>query len=343
MRTLRINTEQWLFREPFVISRGRKDGADVVVVAIADGDHCGRGEGVPYGRFGESMASVRAQLEGARTAIEAGCSRDELLTLLPAGAARNAVDCALWDLHSQQTGEPAYQIAGLKPPQPVVTCYTLSIAEPAVMQAKARDFADWPRLKLKLAGDAHDVARVEAVRAGAPTSELVIDANEAWSANAFERLAGRMAELGVVLIEQPLPAADDSVLSSLPHPVPVCADESLHGDGSLEQLLDRYDAVNIKLDKAGGLSQALRLRDRARELGLGVMVGTMCCTSLSLIPAGLLAQGADIVDLDCGLFLRRDRDDAVTYGCGTMDMRHARWGSGSRPRQKADRTKQPTR
>ena len=247
--------------------------------------------------------------------------------MLPPGAARNAVDCALWDLEAKLCGRPVWQLAGLPAPEPLVTAYTLGIDRPERMAEAARAVRDRPLLKIKLAGDGADLERVRAVRTAAPEARLVVDANEAWNLATYEALAPRLGELGVALLEQPFPAAEDGNLAALPHPVPVCADESCHVTADLERLRDRYDFVNIKLDKTGGLTEALALRQAARAAGFGVMVGCMVGTSLAMAPAFLVAQGADVVDLDGPLLLARDRESGIVYeGSRMLPPPASLWG-----------------
>jgi L-alanine-DL-glutamate epimerase-like enolase superfamily enzyme len=311
-RRLRAVREVFPIRGVFRISRGARTESVVVTVTITEGESRGRGECVPYARYGESVDSVLGQIESAREALEAGADRAALQELLPAGAARNALDCALWDLEARRCGRPVWDLAGLEAPRPLVTAYTLSVDTPERMEAAARAAADRPLLKLKLTGDG-DRDRVAAVRRGAPAARLIVDANEAWTAAHYARFAPELAALGVELIEQPLPAADDLGLGAVAHPVPVCADESCHDTASLAALGTRYEAVNIKLDKTGGLTEALRLRAAARAAGRRVMVGCMLGTSLAMAPAILVAQGAEWVDVDGPLLLARDRDPGLSY------------------------------
>jgi L-alanine-DL-glutamate epimerase-like enolase superfamily enzyme len=278
----------------------------VVVVEIAAEGRRGRGEAVPYARYGESLEGVTAQIEQVRPAIEAGADRQALQALLPAGAARNALDCALWDLEAKAAGVRAWTLAGLPRLDPVKTCFTLSLAEPAAMAEAARAHARWPMLKLKI-GSADHLGRIEAVRAAAPRARLVVDANEALSFEALRRFAPELARLEVKLLEQPLPAGEDAALEGYESPVPLCADESLHTRAELAACARRYTAINIKLDKAGGLTEALALKAQARTLGLEIMAGCMVATSLAMAPALLIAQGARYVDLDGPLLLAQDR------------------------------------
>ncbi|CAN7350172.1 N-acetyl-D-Glu racemase DgcA [Aminobacter sp. LjRoot7] len=311
-RVLSVVDERFPIAGTFTISRGSKTEAEVITCEIAESGVIGRGECVPYKRYGETMASVAEAIEQARRAIENGASRTDLVTLMSAGAARNAVDCALWDLEAKLTGVPVKDRLGIAAPLALETAYTLSLGEPEAMAAQARANAARPLLKVKIGGD-NDIARIRAVVEAAPNSRLILDANEGWiDTNIAENLA-TAAELGVALIEQPLPAGADQILGRIPHPVPICADESVHIAADLAELKGRYDAVNIKLDKSGGLTAALELRDKARALGFQVMVGCMVGTSLAMAPAVLLAQGAEFVDLDGPLLLARDRSPGLIY------------------------------
>ena len=326
-RRLSCRLETWPLRQRFTISRGSRTEARVLVVEIAEGTSRGRGEAVPYGRYGETPDSVEAQVRSVARAVERGADRRELAALLPPGAARNALDCALWDLEAKLRDRPVWQLAGLSAPEPLVTAYTLGIDRPERMAEAARAVRNRPLLKLKLAGDGADLERVRAVRMAAPEARLVVDANEAWTVATYEALAPRLGELGVALLEQPFPAAEDEDLAALPHPVPVCADESCHVTADLDRLRDRYDFVNIKLDKTGGLTEALALRRAARAAGFGIMVGCMVGTSLAMAPAFLLAQGADVVDLDGPLLLAGDREPGIAYeGSRMLPPPASLWG-----------------
>lgn len=282
----------------------------MVVVELADGPYAGRGEAVPYARYGETMAGVLAEIEAARAAVESGADRMALQQLLPPGAARNALDCALWDLEAKQAGVRAWALAGRPRLDPVKTCYTLSLDTPGAMAGAARDHARRPMLKLKIGG-ADDLDRVEAVRAAAPRTRLIVDANEGLSFEELTRLAPEFARLDVQLVEQPLPAGEDAALEGWTSPVPLCADESLHTRAELADCARRYACVNIKLDKAGGLTEALATAAEARAVGLEVMVGCMVATSLAMAPAMIVAQGARFVDLDGPLLLARDREPGL--------------------------------
>ena len=303
---LSVTAQSWPIRGSFTISRGSKTQADVVLVELSAGGKTGRGEAVPYARYGETMAGVIADIEALRPRLAAGLDRQGLQTVLAAGAARNAVDLAFWDLESKQAGHRHWELMGAGEPQPVVTAYTLSLDTVENMAKAAAANAERPLLKLKLAGP-DDMARVAAVRAQAPDARIIVDANEGWSAADYARLAPQLADLGVEMIEQPLPAGDDQALAGMQRPVPVCADESCHDTATLAALKGRYDMVNIKLDKTGGLTEALRLKAAAEAEGFGIMVGCMLATSLAMAPAVILAQGVPVVDLDGPLLLAEDR------------------------------------
>jgi L-Ala-D/L-Glu epimerase len=312
MRSLVVERTSWPLRGVFAISRGARTHANVVTARIRDGEAVGRGECVPYPRYDESVDGVAAVLEGMNDAVAAGLDRAALQDLLPAGAARNALDCALWDLEAKLARRPAWALAGLPDPIPVVTAYTISLDTPAAMAAKAEEARDYPLLKLKLGGPG-DIERVRAVRAAVPDMRLVVDANEAWSPADLAPFLDAMADLGVELVEQPLHAREDAVLADVPHPVPVCADESCHTSADIPRLVGRYDVVNVKLDKAGGLTEAMRVVTAAREHGLELMVGTMVGSSLLMAPAMLLAGAARWVDLDGPLWLAQDHPHALRW------------------------------
>jgi L-alanine-DL-glutamate epimerase-like enolase superfamily enzyme len=309
MLTLKADVERWPIAGAFTIARGSKTEAVVVTVTVSDGPFTGRGEGAPYPRYGETPESVLAEIEAARGVIEAG---GDVQAAMRPGAARNAVDCALWDLKAKREGRRAYEILGLTRLEPLKTAYTLSLAEPGAMAEQARANARRPLLKLKIGGPG-DLDRVEAVRAAAPKSRLIVDANEGLSFDALKRLAPEFARLGVKLIEQPLKAEEDEALEGYAGPVPLCADESLHTRTELARCARRYQVANIKLDKAGGLTEALALKAEARAAGMEIMVGCMVATSLAMAPALIVAQGAAFVDLDGALLLAKDRDPGLTY------------------------------
>ena len=313
MPELSVRRESWPLAKAFAISRGAKTTAETVVATLAGDGVTGRGECVPYAHYGESVADVIAALKALAPAFAAGrLDRLTLQELLPAGAARNALDCALWDFEAKRSGVPAWRLAGLEAPGVVTTAFTLGLDTAAAMGRAARAESRRPLIKLKLGGDG-DLDRVAAVRRNAPTSRLIVDANEGWSPDQVEPFATALARLGVEMIEQPLPAGRDAMLSEIAHPVPFCADESCHDRSGLDSLAGRYDAVNIKLDKTGGLTEALALRRAAEAIGLRIMVGCMVATSLAMAPAVLLAQGADVVDLDGPLLLARDRENGLSF------------------------------
>lgn len=319
---MQVLAESFRLAEVFTISRGSRTEARVLSVTLDRDGARGRGECVPYARYGETLDSVAGQIAGLPDAI----TRDALQTALPPGAARNAVDCALWDWAAKRAGCRVWDLAGLPAPGPLVTCFTLSLDTPERMRAAASRHAHRPILKIKL-GTPDDMARLEAVRAGAPHARIVVDANEGWSAEVYSDLAPHLLRLGVALVEQPLPAGADDMLAEIARPLPVCADESCHDRASLSALRGKYDMVNIKLDKTGGLTEALALRDAARAAGFQVMVGCMVGTSLAMAPAVLVAQGAEVVDLDGPLLLAEDRDPPLRYdAAGVHPPDAALWG-----------------
>ncbi|WP_386625214.1 N-acetyl-D-Glu racemase DgcA [Sulfitobacter geojensis] len=319
---IEVTPDVFKLAEVFTISRGSRTEAKVLTVRITEDGVTGWGECVPYARYGETLESVTAQIDGLRGNV----TREGLYDLLPAGAARNAVDCALWDLQAKQAGKRVWELAGLAAPGPEITAFTLSLAEPAQMQAQAEKHAHRPLLKIKL-GTPDDMPRLEAVRAGAPKSTIIIDANEGWSADIYAELAPHLLRLGVALVEQPLPAGEDDALIGMARPVPVCADESAHDCSTLSKLEGKYDVVNIKLDKTGGLTEALKLRAAALAQGYDVMVGCMVGSSLAMAPATLVAQGAKVVDLDGPLLLGEDREHALKFdGDGVHPPAAALWG-----------------
>ncbi|HWJ76308.1 MAG TPA: N-acetyl-D-Glu racemase DgcA [Kaistia sp.] len=326
MRKLSVAVERWPTAGSFVISRGSRTEATVVVATIEDGDQVGRGECVPYAHYGETVEGVVETIRTQSFAIAGDIDRIGMQVALPPGAARNALDCALWDLEAKKSGVRAAERLGIAAPRPLTTAYTLSLGTPESMEAAARSAADRPLLKVKLGGEGDD-ARIAAVRRGAPAARLIVDANEAWSAEAFPSLMRACADARVELIEQPLPVGADDLLRVTERLVPVCADESLHSAEDCSALADRYDAVNIKLDKTGGLTEALGVLAAARANGLAVMVGCMVGTSLAMAPAVLLAQQADFVDLDGPLLLARDREPGLEYrGSLVSPPTPALWG-----------------
>ncbi|MEH3107393.1 MAG: dipeptide epimerase [Sphingomonas fennica] len=318
MRTLAAAAERLPLHTPFRISRGVKDAADVVVATIEGGGHTGRGEGVPYPRYGETVAASLAAIETVRPAIEAGAGRHDLLSLLPPGAARNAVDCALWDWEARVAGTTVAALAGrTMPVAPIVSALTIGLDTPDAMAAAAAALAHAPLLKVKV--DRSDpLAQVAAVRRAAPAARLIVDPNESWTIAEVEALQRPLADLAVSLLEQPLPAGDDAALAGLAPLVPICADESVHTAADLPALAGRYGLVNVKLDKAGGLTAALALADAARAAGFGIMVGCMICSSLSIAPALLIAADAAFADLDGPLWLADDRPGGVRDASGRL-------------------------
>jgi L-alanine-DL-glutamate epimerase-like enolase superfamily enzyme len=311
-RRLTVTIERWPIAGRFALSRGAKTEAEVVLAEITEGARRGRGECVPYPRYGETPASVAAAVQALAPAIAGGLDRKALQAALPPGAARNALDCALLDLEAKISGRPAHEILGLPPPRAVTTAFTLSLDTPDAMARAALAAGPRPLLKLKLGPD-DALASIRAVHDAAPSAALIVDANEAWSLAQLATLAPALGALGVALIEQPLAAADDAALQGFSCPIPLCADESFHTEADLPRIAARYQAVNIKLDKAGGITAAAALLAEARTRGLSVMVGCMVATSLAMAPAMLIASGADYVDLDGPLLLARDRDDPIRY------------------------------
>jgi L-alanine-DL-glutamate epimerase-like enolase superfamily enzyme len=317
MIALAARIERWPVRGAFTIARGAKTHVDVVVVGLDEGGLTGRGESTPIYYHGETAENVLARIEALRPALAAGLTRVALQDVLPRGAARNALDSAFWDLEAQRTGRPVWQLAGLAAPQPLTTAFTISLADPERMEADARAAADLPLLKLKLAGEG-DEARVAAVRRGAPRARLIVDANEAWTGRDVAAEATRLLPYGVELIEQPVRAGEDALLDGVASPIPLCADESCQDRTDLPRLVGRYQAINIKLDKCGGLTEALALAGEARALGFETMVGCMLGTSLGLAPAALAAQGARWIDLDGALLLAEDRPAGMVLERGKL-------------------------
>ena len=306
--SIEVTRDTFRLAQVFTISRGSRTEAKVLTVKVTRNGVTGWGECVPYARYDETLESVEAEIMG----LPADVSREALQGLLPAGAARNAVDCALWDLEAKASGKRVWEMLGMPAPGPEITAYTLSLDTPDNMRAQAEKNAFRPLLKIKL-GTPDDMPRLEAVRAGAPNSTIIVDANEGWSAEVYADLAPHLVRLGVALVEQPLPAGDDDALIGMDRPVPVCADESAHDRASLPRLKGKYDIVNIKLDKTGGLTEALALREAAQAEGYGIFVGCMVGSSLAMAPAVLLAQGAAFTDLDGPLLLGEDRATPLRF------------------------------
>ncbi|MBB4290112.1 L-alanine-DL-glutamate epimerase-like enolase superfamily enzyme [Rhizobium leguminosarum] len=325
-RTLDIQMNSFPIAGTFTISRGAKTEAEVITCMLIENGARGLGECVPYRRYGETMESVFAQIEATRPLVEAGISRHDLLSAMPPGAARNAVDCALWDLEAKRTGESVAARLGFAKLRPLTTAYTISLGEPEVMAAQAREHAGRALLKVKV-GTGDDESRIRAVRAAAPDAAIILDANEGWPEAVLERHLHIAAQAGVTLVEQPLPAGRDGMLAEIRRPLLVCADESVHHTGDLASLADRYDAINIKLDKTGGLTEALVMKAEAERLGFSIMIGCMVGTSLAMAPAVLLAQNADFVDLDGPLLLARDRELGLRYAASLVfPPESALWG-----------------
>ena len=321
-----VSHERWAIAGRFAISRGAKTHADVVVVELDEGDARGRGECVPYGRYGETVAGVMAELQAMRAAIALGMSRAELQRAMRPGSARNALDCAFWDLDAKRSGRTVCELVGLPALRPVVTAFTISLDSPAAMAGAAAMAAARPLLKVKL-GSEGVIERIRAVRAAAPCAELMVDANEAWDPASLVANLAACAEAGVTVVEQPLPAGEDDVLRGVARPISICADESAHDRASLPELVGKYDTINVKLDKTGGLTEALAVAAEAGRLGLGLMVGCMVSTSLSIAPALLVAQHAQLVDLDGPLLLASDRADGLVFdGSLVHPPARALWG-----------------
>jgi len=318
MRTIHAREEVWPLKEVFRIARGACTEARVVVVTVSNGEHTGRGECVPIARYNQSTESVITQIESIKE--EKSLDRQHVQKLLPAGAARNALDCALWDLQAKISGKRVWELANIPVVPEVVTTLTISLDTDAKMAAAAMANATAPILKLKLGGDDLDLARVKAVSEAAPAARVLIDANESWSREHYEEIVPALKELGVALIEQPFPADADEVLEILDHPIPVCADESCHTTTDLPRLTNRYEAINVKLDKTGGLTEALHLCEHARENGFKLLFGCMVCTSLGIAPARALASFAEWIDLDGPLLLARDRERGLAYENGRIGL-----------------------
>ena len=317
---LSVNEQVWPLDKPFRIARGTRTQARVILVTVSDRQHTGRAEAVPSRRFGETVESAIAQLKQISSKGAGDFDRDQIQKLLPAGAARNALDCALWDLEAKVSGERAWKLANIQIVDAVETSFTISLDTPEKMAAAAKANTGSPVLKLKLGGDFLDLPRVESVRKEAPAARLLVDANESWSPSHYRNIASALRGLSVELIEQPFPAQADDVLETLDHPIPVCADESCHTTADLPRLVNRYEMINIKLDKTGGLTEALRLRESARQSGFKILIGCMVCTSLGIAPARLLASAADYADLDGPLLLAHDRHHGLAYQAGKVGL-----------------------
>ncbi len=323
--------EAWPIAGTFRIARGARTSVDVVVVIVKHDGLTGRGECVPYPRYNESPEQTLALIRKTFAGTVRQPTRDALLTLMPAGAARNAIDCALWDIEARQTGMAVWETLGYAQPPTTATAVTLSLDTPEVMAAAAARYSQWPLLKLKLGGNDGmlDRDRLAAVRAAAPSSELIVDANEGWTIDYLELMVRHAVDAQVAMIEQPLPAAADAALTHFDSPIPIGADESVHDLLDLDEVASRYSVVNIKLDKTGGLTRALKLKDACDARGLSVMIGCMVATSLSIIPAMMLTKGARFVDLDGALLLARDRSPGLDYNSGRVTIPMGIWGDAA--------------
>jgi L-alanine-DL-glutamate epimerase-like enolase superfamily enzyme len=310
--TLSTRIESWPIAGSFTIARGAKTEAVVVIAEVSDGTRIGRGECVPYPRYNETPQATQAALLDMRDAVAGGLDTQTLQQAMPPGAARNALDCALWDYYAKASGARVWELLKRDAPKPLTTAYTISLGSPDAMAAATTSAAHRPLLKIKLGGDGDDM-RIAAVRKAAPRSELIVDANESWTPDNLARNLAACAAAGVTMVEQPLPAGRDDALAGLRRPIAVCADESVHDRASLPALRQRYDAINIKLDKTGGLTEALALADTARALGFDLMIGCMVSTSLAMAPAIIVAQQARVIDLDGPLLLAKDRDNGLRY------------------------------
>ncbi|WNJ99456.1 N-acetyl-D-Glu racemase DgcA [Thalassospiraceae bacterium LMO-JJ14] len=316
-RELTVTVQSWPLARPFAISRGVKTAADVVVVEIVENGTRGWAECVPYPRYNETTESVVAEIEAVRRAVEGDIQPATLQELMAAGAARNAVDCALWDLRAKEAHASVADLCGLGALRPEITAETIGIGTPGEMGARAAELSHAPLLKIKM--DANDIeARLDAIKASAPAARLIVDPNEGWSAEIVAAKGEYLKRIGVEMLEQPVPAGDDEGLRGIDSPVALCADEALHTSADLEGLKGKYDMVNIKLDKTGGLTEALTLKARAESMGFGIMVGCMVGTSLAMAPAVLVAQGAKIVDLDGPLLLKQDRTPGLDFTGGMI-------------------------
>jgi len=331
-RSLTLTTESWPLAREFNISRGSKITADVLRVDICENTLTGSGECVPYKRYGETLETVKAQIETIRKDIETGLTPHELTSKLEPGAARNAVDCALWDLNTKISGMSAWQKAGITPSPKILTAFTISLDSPHNMALRAQEAKDYPLLKLKLgADDGLDATRINAIRDACQSKRLIIDANEGWDEANIDVLLDVCAQAHIELVEQPLPAKSDDILGDIPHPVAICADESVHTCEGLQDLRPKYDWINIKLDKTGGLTAGLKMLEMAKTLDFGIMVGCMVGTSLAMAPALILANNADLTDLDGPLWLTKDRENGLKYINGEISTEtHSLWGETSK-------------
>jgi L-Ala-D/L-Glu epimerase / N-acetyl-D-glutamate racemase len=326
LMNLSVRIERWPLASAFTISRGSKTEAVVVTAELVEGAHKGRGECVPYARYGETPDGVVAAIAAMRPLLAQGLDRAALQKAMPAGAARNALDCAFWDLEAKRSGRRVFELAGLPAPKPLITAYTISLGPAASMAEAAARASDRPLLKVKL-GSGDDRERIVAVRRAAPNAELIVDANEGWTDDNLVQNLAACAEAGVTLIEQPLPEGRDGALARIKRPIRICADESVHDRASLSALAGKYDAINVKLDKTGGLTEALALAAAAQAQGFAIMVGCMVATSLAMAPAMLAAQTGSVVDLDGPLLLAKDRPEGLRYvGSRAFPPEPSLWG-----------------
>jgi L-alanine-DL-glutamate epimerase-like enolase superfamily enzyme len=324
-RKLSVTHESWPLKKIFTISRGSKASADTVYVEIAEGNHVGRGESVPYKRYGETISTVISQIMTLKNSIESGMNSEELLIALEAGAARNAIDCALWDLQSKVDNIPVWKRLNKHVPSKITSAMTIGMETPAIMAADALEYNKYDVLKLKL-GSQDVIESVRAIRCVAPNPKLIIDANEAWNEKQIRAWQEELFDLNVSLIEQPLPVGKDGCLNDFNHLIPICADESCHTAKDIPQLTDKYDYVNLKLDKTGGLTEALRAKEQALLCDLGLMIGCMVATSLSMAPAILLTENADFIDLDGPFLLDMDRQPSLIVGSNCLVYNSDIWG-----------------
>ncbi len=327
MAILTAKHQSWPIAGRFTISRGTKTSCETIIAEITKGDIKGRGECVPYARYGENIENTLAEIMSFAKNIADGATKDDLQNIMKAGAARNAIDCAMWDLEAKLTGRPVWQLANLKLPKPIITAYTISLGSPDAMARQALENNHRPLMKLKLTGNG-DMERVSAVHNAVPDCRLIVDANEAWSDEQVVPFSKQLKQLGVEMIEQPLPADKDDILANFDHPIALCADESAHGCADFNKLIGKYEMINIKIDKTGGLTEALKLRDMAIANNMQVMVGCMLASSLSMAPAMLIAENAHMVDLDGPLLLAKDCQNPIEFD-GSLMMPASRqlWGN----------------
>lgn len=326
-RSLKVVSEAWPLRSPFAISGYTFTAMQFVLVKVEHSGQVGSGEAAGVYYHGDTPERLVHQVESVRKSIEDGISREALQSLLPPGGARNAIDCALWDLEAKLTSRPAWQLAGMAPPKPLLTTFTCGAADPREMATVAKSYKGSRAIKLKLTGHPEDADRIRAVREARPDVWLSVDANQGFTRSLLERLMPVFVEQNVALVEQPFPVGQEHELDGLDSPIPIAADESIQGVADLESLVGRFSVVNIKLDKCGGLTEALVIAREARSRGLKVMIGNMLGTSLAMAPAFLVGQFCDVVDLDGPVFLQRDRECSVQYSDGYITCPPDVWGS----------------